>query len=386
MQTLALLVDSWRLLASRKLFWLTLILNLLVVVLYGSIAITEKGVSLGFGLWEIESEEFRLGSPLARTVLMPFINVQIISFWLAWVATGLGLISTASIFPDFLADGAIDMVLAKPISRFKAFVLKFVGALLFVTLQVTVFCVASLLVGRFRLGEWQWMLLAAIPVVVLFFSYIYSVSVLVGVATRSSIAAILAAGIFWLSIWGVQSAEQISLRISTQFTAVTELRPKMIEAREASLARLAAEGKNSENSDEYERMRGRIETMRGQLLSETEAAEQAQSWQRTFYAVTAVIPKTKGTVGLIDRWFAPDTEAGSLSEVLMMTFASRRDAGRDEIPDNEEELRRMAARRGELEAERIETSRSIGWVIGTSLAFEFIILGIAAFIFVRRDF
>jgi hypothetical protein len=160
----------------------------------------------------------------------------------------------------------------------------------------------------------------------------------------------------------------------------------MIEAREASLARLAAEGKNSDNSDEYERVRGRIETMRGQLISETEAAQQAQAWQRTFYAATAVIPKTKGTVGLIDRWFAPDTEASSLSEVLMMTFSSRRSAERDAVPENEEDLRRMAARRGELEAERIESSRSVGWVIGTSLAFEFVILAIAAIIFVRRDF
>lgn len=385
MQTIALLVDSWRLLANRKLFWLTLFLNLLVVVLYGSIAITQTGISLGFGLWEIESEQFRAGSPLARTVLMPFINVQIISFWLAWIATGLGLISTASIFPDFLADGAIDMVLAKPISRLKAFLVKYFGALLFVLMQVTVFCVGSLLVGRFRLGEWQWMLLAAIPVVVIFFSYIYAVSALVGVATRSSIAAILAAGLFWLGIWGIQSAEQISLTIAAQFGQVAEVRKQMIAKREADLAALAAKGGTREDND-FERLRGRIENDKLELAKEQASADKAHAWHDAFYAATAAVPKTKGTIGLIDRWFAPDTEASSLTEILMSNSRRGRQAAKDEVPDSEEDLARVAQRRGELEATRLAAERSAYWVIGTSLVFECVVVGVAALIFVRRDF
>ena len=90
---------------------------------------------------------------------------------------------------------------------------------------------------------WQWMLLAAIPVVVLFFSYIYAVSALVGVATRSSIAAILAAALFWLAIWAVQSAEQVSLTIATQFTAVAEIRDGSAES---SLSDGAVQSSNAE--------------------------------------------------------------------------------------------------------------------------------------------
>lgn len=385
MQTIALLVDSWRLLTSRKLFWLTLILNLLVVVLYGSIAITANGISLGYGLWEIESEQFRAGSPLARTVLMPFINVQIISFWLAWIATGLGLISTASIFPDFLADGAIDMVLAKPISRLKTFLVKYLGALLFVLMQVTVFCVASLIVGRCRLGEWQWMLLAAIPVVVLFFSYIYAVSALVGVATRSSIAAILAAALFWLAIWAVQSAEQVSLTIATQFTAVAEIREKVIAKREEALAAMTAKGMTREDN-EFERLRGRIENDRAELVKERESADRAQAWHDGFYAATAAVPKTKGTIALIDRWFAPENEATSLTEILMSGARHRGNANSDELPDDDRDISFRAQRDGELKATRIAADRSATWVIGTSLAFEIVVLALAAIIFVRRDF
>lgn len=385
MQTLALLIDSWRLLTNRKLFWVTLALNLLVVLIYGSIAITPTGVSIGFGLWEWESEQFRAGSPLARTVLMPFINMQIISIWLAWIATGLGLISTASIFPDFLADGAIDMVLAKPISRLKTFLVKYLGALLFVLMQVSVFCVASLIVGRIRLGEWQWTLLAAIPVVVVFFSYIYSVSALVGVATRSSIAAILAAAVFWLAIFAVQSAEQISLTIASQLESRADMREQLVEKRKANLDALAAKGKDR-SDNEFERIRGRLENDRLELEKERESAAKASAWHQAFYAATVAVPKTKGTIGLIDRWFASETDATTLSEVIMSGGRRRGPAMRDGLPENEDDFDWAASREGELRATRRTAEVSVAWVIGTSLAFEAFVLGIAALIFVRRDF
>ena len=69
--------------------------------------------------------------------------------------------------------------------------MKFATSLLFVLLQVTLFCVGVFLCMGIRLGDWEWKIFAAIPVVTLFFSYLFSVNVLFGVWTRSALAALL---------------------------------------------------------------------------------------------------------------------------------------------------------------------------------------------------
>ncbi len=390
MQTFALLLDSWRLLVSRKLFWLTLVLNVLVVVLYGSIAITESGVSLGFGLWEIESEQFRAGSGLAKTVLLPFINYQLISFWLAWVATGLGLITTASIFPDFLAEGAIDMVLAKPMSRAKAFFVKYLGALLFVVMQVTIFCLGSFIVARVRLGEWQWMLFASIPLVTLFFSYIYCVSVLVGVMTRSSIAAILAAAIFWMSLWAVQSAERVTHRIYAGFAIEVELREKMLARDKVDFDAMTAKGMTSDDNA-YERLRGEIESLDKRIDDRRATRDTAASWFNGFHLASSALPKTQATISLLDRWFASNSDQPTSLTEMLMTTASRRRAQRDLdaadfVPETDDDVERLVGRRTDARVTREENERSLPWVLGTSVAFELAVLGVAVWIFRRRDF
>ena len=60
------------------------------------------------------------------------------------------MISTASLFPDFLAGGAVDLYLSKPISRLRLFLFKYSCGLLFVALQIGCFCLASFLVIGLR--------------------------------------------------------------------------------------------------------------------------------------------------------------------------------------------------------------------------------------------
>ena len=65
-QFTALLIDAYRQLSAAKLFWLTLGLSAIVVVLFGSIGFNDQGVSILYGTWEIESEQLRDGNPWAR--------------------------------------------------------------------------------------------------------------------------------------------------------------------------------------------------------------------------------------------------------------------------------------------------------------------------------
>ena len=100
--------------------------------------------------------------------------------YLTWVAAVLALISTSSMFPDFLTGGSIDLYLSKPIGRVRLFFTKYVSGLMFVALQVSVFAVGSFLVLGWRGHSWEPSLFLAIPIVVIFFSYLYGICVLLG--------------------------------------------------------------------------------------------------------------------------------------------------------------------------------------------------------------
>ena len=98
----ALLLDAYRQLSAAKLFWLTLGLSVLVVVMYGSIGFNDEGVSILFGTINVESEYITAGSPWARGLYLGIYSGFLVTIWLAWIATILALISTCSIFPDFV--------------------------------------------------------------------------------------------------------------------------------------------------------------------------------------------------------------------------------------------------------------------------------------------
>ena len=380
MQSIALLVDSWRLLKSRKLFWVTLGINLIVVVLYGSIGFTPKGVSILYGLTEFEAGVYAIGMPLARELYLSIFSNFIVTLWLGWIAAALAIISTTSIFPDFLGEGAIDMVLSKPISRVRVFLVKYAGSLLFVLLQVATFCVGAFLCIGFRLEEWSWGIFAAIPFVVLFFSYLYSVNVLVGVMTRSTIAALIATAIFWLVLWLCSSARVLTQEI----TFIQEIQATEAEATVArldgELKELAADGQTSENSNDYERARGSLKTATETLSGERLDVELANRWLTGIKIATSVLPKHKETIDLVDRWVGRDPQR-SLTEILM--------GGRPSPNPDWNERRRDTFRQrtaGTERSEEVLRSQSAWWIIGSSLIFEGAMLAIAAWLFARRDF
>src|SRR5262249_47022240 len=127
--------------------------------------------------------------------------------WLTWAATILALVSTASIIPDFVGSGAIELSLSKPIGRARLFLTKYLAALLFVALQVGLFSVLAFLVVGIRGESWVPELFLAIPLVLLMFSYLYSFCALIGLLTRSTIAALLLTILVWVLIFMTHTAE-----------------------------------------------------------------------------------------------------------------------------------------------------------------------------------
>jgi ABC-type transport system involved in multi-copper enzyme maturation permease subunit len=130
---------------------------------------------------------------------------QFVHFWEDTIVNTLGaavalLISTiitAFFIPNMLRKGSIDLLIVKPIHRTTLLVYKYIGGLLFMFLN-TAFVVGGIwLILGVRTGIWGPGFLASILVLTFQFALYYAVSTLVGVVTRSAIAAILVACFSW---------------------------------------------------------------------------------------------------------------------------------------------------------------------------------------------
>lgn len=387
-QTIALFVDAYRELNHRRLFWITLALSGLVVLAFAAIGNDEKGLTVFH--WSIPF-------PFVSTAIIPkadfykFVFASLgVGFWLTWISTIIALISTASIFPDFVDRGSIDLMLSKPIGRTRLFLTKFVTGLLFAGLQVTVFTLTSIVIIGFRGGEWEPWLLMAIPLVVLFYSYLFAVQAVIGLLTRSVIASVIGVMLFWILLFLVQSGDSVTLAWKVTQEIVVERREARfenlmdrtdeVEANRLELALQVEAGDESlaeelaEATREAQIRADRLIAARVELEDEQGSLEIARNVNGWLHAANTVLPKTGETIGLLRRILVD--KAGLV------------------LPDDSEEddnIRQFGAMVGEREfrsrlEEASESSYSYGWILGTSLGFEALLLGFGAWRFSRRDF
>lgn len=190
MQFWAVLQDTFRESLDRKIFWVIVGLSVLVALSMFCVEFQPTQVSVLFGKWTFETVDYAPQTVIGRAMIAEIV-VGIMSACLGWIGVLLMIVATASFFPTMLERGAIDVVLAKPISRARLFLYKYAASMVFVLLQATVFVGLTFTVVGLRWQVWLPGYLLAIPLLVLLFSYLYCVSVLVGVVTRSVIAAIL---------------------------------------------------------------------------------------------------------------------------------------------------------------------------------------------------
>jgi ABC-type transport system involved in multi-copper enzyme maturation permease subunit len=395
-QSMALLVDAYRELDAKKLFWITMVLSGLVVAIFACFGLNERGLTF---LWW----EFPL--PLFNSTIFPpasfykFIFATIgIPIWLTWVAAILALISTAGIFPDFISGGSIELALSKPISRLRLFVTKYITGLLFVFLQVLVFTLACFLVIGLRGDRWDFALLLAVPIVVCFYSYIFCVCVLFGLLTRSTIASILLTCLFWLLVFGCNLADAILL----QQKVTAEISLEKQEARLARGQKRATERLDTQRAEAHAKAAADAQeagaepppapepreytqeeldgayTVLPEFRDETDKAREGLEtwtwWSTMIYRTKTVLPKTGETVDLLNRYLLTAEERAM--------FLPR---DNESSADLEEATGVSQAELGRAMAEETH-ERTVWWIVGTSLVFEGVIVGIAGVIFVRRDF
>lgn len=324
---LAILEDSFRLLKARALFWISLAISAVTALIYLSIGFDEKGMSVLFGAWSIENEFLVKGSEGAQLVYLGIYTKFIIAWWLSWIAIAIALISCAPVFPEFMAEGSAGVALSKPLSRLRLFLYKYMGALLFMGIQASLFAGIVFFAIKLRIGYWMPSVLWSVPILLLVFSYLYAVTVLIGIKTRSVMASVLMTILFWFACFLAQAGEQMTHAI----------------------------GVRGENPF----VTGKMEP------AERQKWKSAHDIARIPYLL---LPKTGETTALIERWMVmPDGKA--LDDATIQ--AARKGSMGEEIGEHAEQ----------------DLRRNPPWlVIGSSLGFEAFLLGIAAWMFCRRDF
>ncbi|MFQ5491953.1 MAG: ABC transporter permease [Phycisphaerae bacterium] len=197
MQFWSIILDSLRESRDRKIFWLLIGITLLIALTMLSVGFESDRVTFLFGLWSTETGHYNPETDFGRSAILSITVYLILSLILGWVGIILMLVATAGMIPAMMERGQIDVMLGKPIRRARLFLYKYLAGMVFVVIQATVFVGLTFAVMGLRWGVWAPGYLLAIPLLVLLFSYLYCVSALVGVTTRSTIAAILVSMAAW---------------------------------------------------------------------------------------------------------------------------------------------------------------------------------------------
>lgn len=375
-QTWALFVAAYRELNARKLFWLTILLSGLVVGALSCVGIDEEGITIWpFGF--IDDSKFFNSNVIAVETFYKIMFVNLgVTWWLGLGATALALVSTASIVPDLVSAGAVDVMLAKPISRTRLFLTKFATGLLFTALQVCVFAFASFMVIGIRGGAWEWGLFLAVPFVVVSYSYLYAVCTLIGLITRSAVAALLLTALFWMFLFGVHTSDMI-----VSFGRIaSSLELKAIEREIAAEEENPTEPTKSSLLPDQPPEEGETVQLEDLQLALEEQQADDRRWNKAYFwlhGAKTVLPKVTETLTLLERMLVEKARLPQSEE----DRETRRGPGEGIFG-----LGRVKRAEHDAAVEADEASRGVFWTIGTSLLFEVAVLALATWRFNRRDF
>jgi len=378
-QTLAILTDSYRDLQARKMFWTAVILNILAMALFALFGANDHALTF---LWY---EPFgRFLKPVDYKIL--YSNI-VVGIWFTWIATILALVSTAGIFPDLLTSGSIDLYLAKPISRLRLFFTKYLAGLLFVALQVSIFALMSFLVLGLRGGLWEPGLFVAIPLVLLFFSYLFGICALLGIWTRSTIAALLLTLLAWGGIFALDFADKQSGRAIAIMNLQHEMQTLEIDALDTQIARAGSLLASKENDGLVAQLKQRREsavTSRDRMI----VPGTLFTAQKVLYNIKSFVPKTRETLSLLDRVLFQDKDLQQASKLSDNTASDNpppapppRFGPGPSPPGGMPGVSTLTLIQAQLDRQR-----PVWWIIGTSLIFEAVCLSLAAWHFCTRDF
>lgn len=160
------------------------------------IRVAKGEVSLGFGLFKFDVGKSRQDS------------VRLVQLWLAGILADtagvlLALLWTAGFLPSFLEPNAVTVLLAKPAPRWSILAGKYVGVVLFVTMQAVIFVFGTWFGLGAATGVWDGSYWFAVPLLVVNFAVFYAFSAMLAVVTRSTVVSVFGTLLFWILCWAM---------------------------------------------------------------------------------------------------------------------------------------------------------------------------------------
>jgi D-serine dehydratase len=136
--------------------------------------------------------------------------------------------------------------------------------------------------------------------------------------------------------------------------------------------------------NEQQVAQARLTNAQANLESARESRDASVTYHRYALAVKTILPKTAETIALLERWLI---DAADLPEFVNPDPSPVQIEMRlDEEGEMTDEMRDAQRQLMQAELQRELRSRSVWWVLGTSLVFEAAVLALGVWRFRRRDF
>ncbi|HEY2785883.1 MAG TPA: ABC transporter permease [Fimbriiglobus sp.] len=134
--------------------------------------------------------------------------VKFLQLWMAGIVADtvgilLALLWTAGFLPTFLDPHAVTVLLAKPVPRWTVLLGKYLGVVLFVTVQASLFVFGTWLALGISTGVWSGGYWLAVPLLAVSFGIFYSISTFLAVWTRSAVACAFGTILIWMLCWAM---------------------------------------------------------------------------------------------------------------------------------------------------------------------------------------
>ena len=175
---------------ARKVFLFFLVLSALAIIITAIVVSVLSDASLISG---VTAQQNKLVLESVAT------SIQLIVITpLAGLCILLAIFSSSSFVPNMLEKGNIDLLLSKPISRSQLLLGKYFGGLLVVLINVGFLIIGVWLVIAIRFSTYNFNFLSIILSITFTFAVLYSLIVLFGVITQSSVLGMMSAYFIFL--------------------------------------------------------------------------------------------------------------------------------------------------------------------------------------------
>lgn len=160
------------------------------------------GIVLAFGVVSIESltnAAKQGGAKVTSGEMVTAIELMIVNP-LSGLCLLLAIFASASFVPNMMEKGNIDLLLSKPISRSQLLLGKYTGGILVVFVNILFLVIGTWIIVSLKFSYWNFYFLYASLTITFAFAVLYSLIVLLGVLTRSSIPGMMAAYFIFIII------------------------------------------------------------------------------------------------------------------------------------------------------------------------------------------